>query len=312
MAETIEEDEDGPPVNPGQPSIPVNHTTGQARLLLNRAIKELAVGVIKSDKLKNENYPMLQEERRGLLKLFGRGEGTDRLPGYDKDPLTDVTEGSTPTSSDASSDADSPGENWGQLGGITPPGDLVHRGNINHEGMPDFTSTVVQELVHSYMQHINIMHPILVPAQLNSLVDKFLKTIPPDNAAKSKQGAHLIGHSSAQSSPSTAFLVAQGSRIPDSPSNKRKRSAVMSENLERSSIPEHKPGQPFRSIGTAIVLLVMALGKICQQKGKIQDCVSTHDSETHGVLQLSEMAIHHLPACTAPRRCLRSPAFLLL
>ncbi|KAG0645032.1 Quinic acid utilization activator [Hyphodiscus hymeniophilus] len=279
MAETIEEDEDGPPVNPGQPSIPVNHTTGAARLLLNRAIKELAGGVIKSDRIKNENYPMLQEERRGLLKLFGRGEGTDRLPGYDKDPLTDVAEGSTLTPSDASSDVGSPDENWGQLGGLTPPGDVVQRGSINHEGMPEFNSTVVKDLVHSYMQHINIMHPILVPAQLHTLVDNFLRTIPTDHAAKPKQVLHLTSHSSVQNSHSAGFVGAQSNRNPDSPSNKRKWSPTQGEPFEQPNVPDHKPGQPFRSIGTAIVLLVMALGEICQEKGKIRDCVPAHDGE---------------------------------
>jgi hypothetical protein len=275
MVETIEEDEDGPPVNPGQPSIPVNHTTGAARLLLNRAVKDLAHGILKSDKIKNENYPMLQEERRGLLRLFGRGEGTDRLPGYDRDPLTDATEGNTPTPSDASSDAGSPGDEWGQLGGLTPPTNMVQTGNINHEGMPDLTPEVVRDLVKSYMLQINNMHPILVPAKLNNLVENFLRSIP-DHAPKSKAVAALSGHPSTQTSYVSAGFV--GTKFPESPSTKRKRSPTR-EGAEQA-VPDFKPGQPFRSIGTAIVLLVMALGEICQEKGKIQDCVWTLETES--------------------------------
>jgi hypothetical protein len=69
LVESVEEDEDGDPVNPGQSSIPVNHTTGAARLLLVKPISELAKGIIVGDKIKNEKYPMLQEERlRSLLR----------------------------------------------------------------------------------------------------------------------------------------------------------------------------------------------------------------------------------------------------
>ena len=102
--EAEEEDDEGDePVNPGQSSIPVNLTTGAARLLLVRPISRLARGIIVSDRIKNEKYPMLQEERRGLLRLYGRGEGTERLPGYDRDQLTDhAYDGSTP--SDTSSE----------------------------------------------------------------------------------------------------------------------------------------------------------------------------------------------------------------
>jgi hypothetical protein len=283
MAETIEEEEDGPPVNPGPPSIPVNHTTGAARLLLNPAISELTRGVQK-DKIKNqENYPMLQEERRGLLRLFGRGEGPDRLPGYDRDPMTDV-EGSTPTASDTSSDAGSPNEEWGQLGDFTPPGDLQHLGRINHKGMPDLAPDVVRGLVQSYLDNINNMHPIMVPAKLNNLVDNFLQTISqpdPAAAAKLKPVVQLTGHGPGQSNPQ-GFLVSQD-RILDTPSNKRRRSDGPGDNYEQEKlperIPENKPGLPFRTIGTAIVLLVMALGDICQVKGKIQDCARTHESE---------------------------------
>ena len=269
--DTEEEDEDSPPVNPGQPSIPVNHTTGAARLLLNSAIKELAHGVIKSDKIKNENYPMLQEERRGLLRVFGRGEGTEQLPGYEGDPLIDsgkATEGNIPTPSDSSSDAGSPEENWGQLSGLPGP-DVVQRGQIGQHEMPDLDPVVVRALVQSYLDHINIMHPILVPAKLEKLVRHFLGTIP-DNALKAKTVTQLA-----------AGFVAQP-KHPESPSNKRKFSHIGDGNEQPNPIvPDYKPGLPFRSIGTALVLLVMALGEICQWRTKIPDCIGgNHDGES--------------------------------
>ena len=283
MTEPVEEEEDGPTVNPGQSFIPVNHTTGAARLLLNPSIRELAVGIMKSDKIKNVNYPMLQEERRGLLRLFGRGEGTDRISGYDKEPLTDVTEGNTPTPSDASSDAGSPDEEWGQLGSLTPPPSIIQQGNINHEGMPDFNANVVNRLVESYLKHINPMHPILVPSHITDLVKHFLKSIPRTTTdasmAKPRAISQLTGHAPTQSGLGAGFVGGQGNKGPDSPSNKRKRSNGTEEVSEPAISLDFKPGQPFRTIGTAIVLLVMALGEICQQKGKIQEYTRIFDSE---------------------------------
>jgi hypothetical protein len=272
--ESAEEEEDGPPVAPGQPAIPVNHTTGAARLLLVRPISELAQDYIKRDRIKNEKYPMLQEERRGLLRLYGRGEGTERLPGYDKDPLTDSEPTNALTPSETGSEvATPPGEEWGQLGGLTPPGDQKHiqRGLINEEGMPDLDPTTVQELVESYKEHINNMHPILVPRHLDSLVRSFIKSL-----EKDQPKPRAVSNLAQPQSSIASFIV---NRNPDSPGNKRKRSPVMDDSPlpAQPTLPNiadfYKPGHPFRSIGSAIVLLVMALGKICLKKERLPDCV---------------------------------------
>jgi hypothetical protein len=61
--EEEEEEEVGDPGSLRKPLIPVNHTTGAARLLLVQPIAELARGIITYDDIKNENYPMIQEER---------------------------------------------------------------------------------------------------------------------------------------------------------------------------------------------------------------------------------------------------------
>jgi hypothetical protein len=274
--EEEEEDEAGDPVPPGKPSIPVNHTTGAARLLLVGPIAELAAGVIATEKIKNEKYPMIQEEKRGVLRLFGRGEGLDRPPGYEKDPQADYGAESTP--SDTNSDISSPaGEEWGQIGGLTPPGDdnspPIQRGNvIDTEGMPDLRRETVLRYVDSYNRNINNMHPILIPRRLNALVEAFLKSIPSSHA-RPRQVENLTGHGSNTRGPSASF-VGGGSRNPESPGRKRKRSPAST--AEGSEVPsqsiwDHKPGHPFRSISTALVLLVMALGEICEHTKKIPD-----------------------------------------
>ncbi|KAL2073772.1 hypothetical protein VTL71DRAFT_11098 [Oculimacula yallundae] len=268
-----EEEENGNP-GPGKPStIPVNHTTGAARLLSHPAIKNLCEGPSPNSKFsKNDRYPILKEGRRGLLRLYGRGEGYEAPPGYEKDPMVDHGPDSTP--GDSHSDVSSPaGEDWGQLGGLTPPGHQPEfsRGGIDSNGMPDLSRETVLDLVKSYNEHINIMHPILIKSRLDRLVEHFLKSIP-DSQAKSKQVSTLqAGYTS---HPGVGF-IGSGYRNPESPGNKRKRSPIAGEYAEPHVIMDHKPGHPFRSIGSAIVLLVLALGKICQHKGKIPDAWHT-------------------------------------
>lgn len=271
--EDTEEEESGEPFTvKDPPSMPLYHTTGNARLLLVGPIKDLAKDIMASSRIKNgEKYPMMQETKRGLLRLYGRGEGLDRPPGYDKEPMAEYASEGTP--SDSNTDTPSPpGEEWGQLGGLTPPGDdhtpHIPRGNvINAEGMPNFSRETVLRLADNYKTHINSLHPILVPKDLDKLVEVFLKSIP-ETQARSKSLAAVI-HDRA---PFVGFLGS--SRHPESPGNKRKRSPVATgaaDSSEVKAVPEHKSGHPFRSITTAIVLLVMALGAVCECQGKIPD-----------------------------------------
>jgi hypothetical protein len=267
--EEEEEESGGDPGPPKDSSIPINHTTGAARLLLLKPIAEMCKDIISNPRIRNEKYPIVQETKRGMLRLFGRGEGPDHLPGYDRDPLTDHGAESTP--GDTQSDASTPpaGEEWGQLGGLTPPGNPppeITRGGISPEGMPDLSRDTVYELVRSYQEHINIMHPILIPGQLNNMVETFLKYIP-DSQAKPKQVSNLV----ATHAPPVGFV---GYRNPESPGTKRKRSPASGDYLEQpQSMLDYKPGHPFRTINTALVLLVMALGRICLCKGKIPEIV---------------------------------------
>ncbi|PVH69182.1 hypothetical protein DL98DRAFT_554553 [Cadophora sp. DSE1049] len=244
-----EEEESGHPGLPKPPSIPVNHTTGAAGLLNVPAIRALCQGAMDNLGVRGGKYSMLQEERRGLLRLFGKGEGYERSPGYDEDLLADHGADSTP--GDSHSDMSPPAsEEWGQLGGLTPPGHQpeLTRGGIDSNGMPDFSRETVNDLVKSYMEHINILHPILIKSHLDLLVEHFLKSIP---ESQTRQAGHK---------------------------SKRKRAPTAGKYAEPHAILNHKPGHPFRSIGSAIVLLVMALGKICQHKGRIPDVwQSNHD-----------------------------------
>lgn len=290
--QAVSDEEHGAPVIPGRSKLSTNHTTGAARLLLNPAIQELVRGYMQTPKALSEHYPMLRETKRGILKLFGRGEGTDNPPGYDRNPMTDAD---TPGSSDTLSDAGSPGEDWGQLGGLSPPPNVDHVGNINHEGMPDFSPEVVRSLVKSYENSMNRMHPILVPAQLEKLVNQFLQNIPSSDSStmtKPKTPAQFTSNSGP-----VGFIGAHASRIPDSPSNKRRRSPNNEEGYtDPPSVLEPKPGRPYRTISTAIVLLVMALGSVCQVTRKIHDCVWSESNEAESSSGISPSVRNGYPS----------------
>ncbi len=259
--EEEEEEEEGGDAGPvKEPSIPVNHTTGASRLLLVPAILDLCgpenIG-------KRERNPLSTENARGLIHLYGRGEGNEHVVGYDRDSLMDTTTATTPN--DTSSDVASPaGEEWGQIGGLTPPGNPlpeISGSVINREGMPNLTRERVLVLVESYKKHMNNMHPILIPATLDQLVEKFLETIP-ESQVKPKPSV-------------AAHATWVGHKNPESPGNKRKRSPVSGDYADSTYTFDlnafQKPGHPFRTVSTAVLLAVLALGEICLFQGKLPD-----------------------------------------
>jgi hypothetical protein len=292
LGDVNQPEEAGPPVNPGPSSIPVNHTTGAARLLLVPPIYELAAGanpyrhIAESKRPSIEQYPLLIEDRRGLMRVYGRGQGVDRPTGYEKEQMIDYPP-SEGTPSDTSSDPSTPpGEEWGQIGGLTPPPEdtqITRVGadprmglGISSEGLPDLSRETIKLLADSYLTNINIMHPILIPARLQSLVDSFLKTVP-DSRLKHEQQA-----------PKRLAAGFIGAQSVESPGAKRKRSpVVITDNFEVHGVVNHKAGHPFRSISTAIMLLVMALGSICLHREKIPELVSDKDIEDDGSSQAS-------------------------
>ncbi|KAL3424024.1 hypothetical protein PVAG01_03305 [Phlyctema vagabunda] len=290
------EDDQGDPVPPGPPAMPINHTTGAARLLLVGPIHEMTrtVKIFKGNNTRTDTFPLLYEEKRGLLRLYGRGEGLDLARGYDNDPMTDHNVEQTP--SDVHSEASSPAtEEWGQVGGLTPPNDVsVARGEINANGMPDFRRETVIELVDVYMTSLNRMHPLITERSKNYLVNSFLKSI----AASQPQHRqlHVVNH--------------QGS-TPDSPGSKRKRSRDGSQEYAEPSYfyrDTLKPGHPPRTISTAMVLAMLALGAICKHKEKIRDvCLDREDAARRNSPLLKNGSHPMSPLQGSPTMSVQSP-----
>lgn len=254
------------PIFSVQASIPVNHTTGAAKLLLIAPISEMVKDIIGSKIFKNENYPMIQEEKRGLINLFGRGEGLDLAQCYDKDSL--FNHGQNSTLSKGHLEVSCPAhDEWRQLDGLTPLDfenmTEMPRDGIRQSGMPPLDQETVLDLVNSYMENMNIMHPILIPRQVDALVKSFLKS------TANCQSKHK---NSFDSSPKDLDNLRQ----------KQMQSPEFGGQIEpKSKVSDYRPCYPFRSIRTALVLLILALGKICQHNTKIPDVASTSEDDIY-------------------------------
>ncbi|KAI1344892.1 hypothetical protein F5Y15DRAFT_10362 [Xylariaceae sp. FL0016] len=273
------EDQPGPSVKPGKPAMPHNHTTLANLLLKWPAIHSMVAHHLAAERIIYiDEFPIRQEQLRGMLRVFGRGEGFDadiRVA----DKLTPQDHTMTEAGEDCS-DAASPaptGEAWGQVGSMTPPPAMEFKGGvINVEGNPDWDPNKVWKYVQSFKDNILNMHPIIIPRELDAIVTTFLNALPKSTENSNKSG------SISKKADLARFINHAPTTVPSMPEtgHKRKRSPFGDE--ESPNVSHKKPGRPFRSVDNALVLLVFALGKICLHKEKIPDVVRDPEAPSHG------------------------------
>ena len=132
--------EPGPVVQLGQPSIPANHTPLAAFLLRWCPISFLVNDILEAENVKYVGeFPIRQEERRGLLRIWGRGEGPDSsspVDRVDRETVYDVSDTGVP----------SPADCWGGIA-------------------PDFIEPILWKYVKSYHDNIQNMHPLIIPVE---------------------------------------------------------------------------------------------------------------------------------------------------
>ncbi|KAK1700702.1 hypothetical protein BDP55DRAFT_139965 [Colletotrichum godetiae] len=254
----------GPPVAPGPPSIPVNHTTRADTILFWPGVKEMTQGILERENVKYpQEYPIAQEEKRGVLRLYGRGEGSGQDPSRGVASIAaseafgtmDVMEDNF----SETGNSPSPGEAWGQVGGLSPPTSMGYTsGTLTPDGAPDFSEEKVKAYITSFEKHILSLHPIILSGDLRILVKRFL-----DNIAQTEKKPK-------PPAPGVAKFVAPTSSYPEM-SNKRKRSSPALDQPEEPIQLPKKAGRPHRTIENALVLVILALGKICLHQSKIPD-----------------------------------------
>jgi hypothetical protein len=252
------------PVPGKEDALPADHTTPAHKLLdVWPSMQPFYehTGVEKS----NTNYPLETEERRGLLRVYGTGQGTDLNDGAQA-PASPANSGS----GEGPDQSPSPREGlWGsgftagsppdyrQLVGPTTPGaDWSGKsdiGGMNLDGSLKLDVETVRRLHDSYLHNIDILHPFLDKRRLQKMVEQFAQWYSPDYKAGFSPMYGVPAHVSANERYA---------------GQKRKRSSIPGETStapDTAGFNKRRP-PPERSIGNAIILLVLALGKVCEYR----------------------------------------------
>ncbi|KAK5168588.1 hypothetical protein LTR04_006263 [Oleoguttula sp. CCFEE 6159] len=154
------------------------------------------------------------------------------------------------------------GAAWGTAFPAQPTIDvhgLVHHyvGDLTPDGHLNLEPSTVYRLFDSYLNNIHILHPFLDKEGMIRMVDAFVSR---------------WGNTDASFRHSFDTSVANGTnQIPKGLKRKRSNERVDSPFDETTDLPD-------RSIGTALVLLVLALGRICEHKEPIPGLVETESS----------------------------------
>jgi Fungal Zn(2)-Cys(6) binuclear cluster domain len=214
-------------------SLPHDHTTAAQHLLLWRSIREFGLEP-------NPDYVMCAEENRGILRLYGRGEGHDKMDGS-QGVASPAGSSSSPQTNDSPSPPDEP--LWGY--GFRPPypsnhglqGD--HPGGLNADGTPNYHPELVDKYFESYMKHIYILHPFLDKKTIRDQINRFKSSYSRDRPGLTRKRKH-----------------------------ERDDSPTPPHESHRPPTTIHSVGVE-RSVRNAIVLLVLALGMICDHRAPL-------------------------------------------
>lgn len=232
-----------------------------------------------------ESYVMDFEINKGVMRIYGKGR---QLRGSGiRSPMSATAASPTPSNvsgpgdetSTASSPASSPSENlWGTAfvptaGETRPTSDV---GGLNPDNTLKLEARTISRLLQSYLDNIHILHPFLDQRELNRMVEQFKRRNSPHDMNPSKVGFVA---------PVNAKLDAvRDSHAILNRAQKRKHSdGQFYGPLSESSLAP-SPVSPKilleKSPETALTLLVMALGKICECRAPLPGPVPDNLRET--------------------------------
>lgn len=174
----------------------------------------------------DEDYVMQLEKNRRLICPYGRGEGDDTA---EFPAAVPVTEQSTPTLEDSKSFANSSfsGTKTGLEGGS--------RAGITDSGVLVTDAQTVRSQYESYLCHIHKLHPFLDQFELERNVERFIESYCPSYTPPGE--------------------VPRGA--------KRKRSDDSTLEFKIDDLASGGPRRVEKSIQNAVILMVLALGAIC-------------------------------------------------
>lgn len=232
-------------------SIPLEHITAAHKLLMWPSIKALLPEEY------DENYVMKLEDDRGLIWVYGQGEGDDTHEGAQQwqPSMRNTSSYSTPNWDESFHPAGSPSDaTWKAPGRKTPAAPDTSVKTVQHGIEESGTFTADNDTVHrlhrSYMDHLHMLHPFLDPKSLEKKIEMFICMYCP---------TRLL----------SASILNNGSSSGDHQQGaKRKRSKDRS---LPSSVGVVRPDRTLQrrieqSIDNAVILLVLALGSICEYR----------------------------------------------
>lgn len=244
--------------------VPTQHTTGAHNMLKWPILKKLINldEILPKEINPKEQYPQQLEISRGLMKLYARGEGPkhgDRSGDSPGTPsMSEPGDDAASLFSSASTDS-----TWGT--GFHSPSNVdslpmrptTDVGGLNPDGTLKLDKTTVEELYKSFLENIWLLHPCIPKDPLGRLIKSFIYNY-----------SHDVGPSG-----QSPFSIHHNLMGPDVHIKKRKRSHggiyVAGGPGSPEGLSQRSRTFPERSINNALVLLIMALGKISLHKGPI-------------------------------------------
>ncbi|RMD42954.1 hypothetical protein DV735_g2181, partial [Chaetothyriales sp. CBS 134920] len=240
-------------------SMPLEHTTGVHNLMEWPSIRALI------PPNQSITYVMDVESSRGTLRLYGSGEGDDKVHPHEGVPSPAPSASSEGRRTDDETSSLPSQSFWGNgqiLAQPLPENQLTkdHPGGLSPGGGLMLDSHVVDKYFRGYMDNMHILHPFLEPRVMRNLVQSFkrkysrdLRVPRPSVGSKRKRD---LAESPSSLDESSAYYRAQHPSVGHG---------------DVTTDIEH-------SMSNAIVLLVLALGKICLHKQPLPGPVSSATS----------------------------------
>ncbi|PYH63207.1 putative C6 finger domain protein [Aspergillus vadensis CBS 113365] len=235
----------------GDLSIPVEHTTAAHKLLSWPSIKALL-----EPREYDEDYVMKLEEERGLILVYGRGEGHDTS---ESPAMTFSSSSSSRSNWDQSYSNGAPASGQWTPGAIQNGNHLKPLGpSIDDFGIFSTDAKTVRRYHQSYLNHMHKLHPFINLTELSASIESFIQKycLPDVSVPVNILNSHTAGDipRGAKRKRSCDTLHGAGCDIQFPPGAKHE--SASGRRVEKS-------------LENAIVLLVLALGSICEVQGAI-------------------------------------------
>ena len=241
-------------------AMPLKHTTAVHNLFEWQSIRKLL------PRNQSTSYVMDLETSRGLLRFYGCGEGEDKGDGHEGAPSPASRTSSEGRGMDVEASPASPREVWGNGQFYVPRASSdshtarEHPVGLSPRGGLMLDSKAVDLSFQAYMDHSHILHPFLEPKVLRQMVHAFKKKYSWDFGMKHA----VIGVKRKLEATDSLSPTDEMDMRPQNRSSQARSGNTTSYTIKI----EH-------SVANAIVLLVIALGKVCTYRQPIAGPAST-------------------------------------